>query len=133
MSNSNATSTSDPDEAPQPHFRSVTGFVEQWLLPTLTGKLTSSGGSGGRVWCPEWWRHPQVAVRLTALWRAWEAARASGSADAMSSWWLHHADPHLRALCDGDAGPMYRCGSRHHDLESYPSTPVPSGWFDETA
>ncbi|RJO77646.1 DUF4913 domain-containing protein [Nocardia panacis] len=117
--------------APKPHFRSVGAFVERWLLPTLAGKRAAAGGGSGRVWCPEWWRHPQVAVRLTALWLTWEAARASGTADAMSTWWLHHADPHLRVLCDADNGPMYRCTTRHHDLPPYPSEPVPPGWFDD--
>lgn len=119
-------------DRPVPLFRNVGQFVECWLAPTLAGKLTNSGGSGGRVWCPQWWRHPEVAVRLTALWQAWEAARTTGSTDAMSSWWIHHADPHLRVLCDGDTGPMYRCGSaRHHDLPAFPTTPIPPDWFDD--
>lgn len=130
MSGPNGKGAPAGGEAQTPYFRNVGDFVDHWLLPTLTGKLAAAGGSGSRVWCAQWWRHLPVAIRLTALWRSWEAARASGAPDAMSPWWLHHADPHLRMLCDGDNGPMYRCGSRHHDLPPYPSTPVPPGWFD---
>lgn len=123
-------STVDHDAAEGNLYASVDEWVRYWLAPTLAGKLATTSGAGGRVWCAEWWQHPQVAVRLYALWQAWEAARLSASPDAMSVWWLHHADPHLRVLCDGTSGPMHRCTpTRHHDLRPYSVAPAPAGWF----
>ena len=52
-------------------------------------------------------------IRLHALWRAWEAAVDDGGA-AVSLWWTHGLDPHLRVLLDGTAGPLYRCSTAGH-------------------
>ncbi|MBJ8342894.1 DUF4913 domain-containing protein [Antrihabitans sp. YC3-6] len=118
------------EKEPEPDvFADVGEFVEHWLAPVLAGKLL--GGGRGRTWCRQWWRHREVSVRLHALWRGWEGARRSEEPLAMSSWWVQHTDPHLRALCDGEAGPMWRCTPEAHvDIPAYPTIPVPAGWFD---
>lgn len=69
-------------------------------------------------WCPEWWRHPSAAIRLDALWRVWERHRLEGGL-GISLWFLDHADPHLRALTDGN-GPFRRCSIEHGHQETSP-------------
>jgi hypothetical protein len=44
-----------------------------------------------------------VALRIHALWRKWEKANRE---DTMSSWWVYHYDAHIRAIFDGERGPM---------------------------
>ena len=100
-------------------------FVELWLAPTIARRLT---GSKGLNWCPQWWRHREVSIRLYVLWRAWETARTQDDS-AMANWWVNHADPHLRVILDGESGPMYRCLTHHQNATALFVTPVPDDWF----
>ncbi|WP_280346770.1 DUF4913 domain-containing protein [Nocardia neocaledoniensis] len=71
-------------------------------------------------WCPQWWRHPGAAVRLHALWQAWEYCRQVGPL-GISVWLLDHADPHVRVLLSS-SGPFQHCsGERGHQ----PVEPLP--------
>ncbi|MFC9356449.1 DUF4913 domain-containing protein [Rhodococcus sp. NPDC057014] len=64
------------------------------------------GGESGLAWDARWWLYPEVSGRFKALWYAWEEAQASDKPSAMSNWWIHHLEPHLRVILDGDTGPM---------------------------
>lgn len=115
--------TFDPDGRV---FPDVGVWVQQWLAPSLSLQITGDGR--GVVFCAQWWDHDPVVVRLVALWEAWEDAVAAAT---MSTWWVQHADPHLRALCDGEIGPMRRCSrDRHIRTPSLTTEPVPAGWLD---
>jgi len=92
----------------------VEKWVQEWFAPVVAVRLAAGDTGRGLTWCAPWWAHPGVAARLHALWQAWEAARQSRDAAAMSSWWTSHADHHLRALLDGEHGPMWRCSPTQH-------------------
>ena len=112
---------------PDTRFTDVAAWVQQWLAPSLS--MHVQGDGRGTVFCPQWWDHDPVVVRLTALWEAWEKASA---AKTQSTWWVQHADPHLKALCDGETGPMRRCGEhRHVPTRSLHTIPAPAGWLDQ--
>jgi hypothetical protein len=55
--------------------------------------------------------------RVTALWEAWEAARAEGR-NAMLYSWTVHFDAHWAALADSAGGPFSACARRgQHSTE----------------
>lgn len=96
----------DADELPAPAFTRVQDFVERYLCEVVNRKIDPKPGHG-LSWDPHWWRHQGVVSRLTALWWAFEDARATpDDPAAMSNWWLRHCDPTLRVLLDGETGPM---------------------------
>ncbi|CAM2752479.1 DUF4913 domain-containing protein [Skermania piniformis] len=90
-----------------PVFHNVFDFVSNYLAEVYRRQVTDVSD---RVWCPQWWEHPEAWARFTALWQAWEAARV-GSADDMSRWWLGHADNHMKVLLDVQ-GPFVYCSVR---------------------
>jgi hypothetical protein len=55
---------------------------------------------------------------MEAIWRAWEHLRLE-PALGVSTWWLNHADPHMRALMDKE-GPFKKCA---YDGHKPPRTP----------
>ncbi|CAH0300073.1 DUF4913 domain-containing protein [Rhodococcoides fascians] len=129
----NSDSDSDPEKAASTKFSSFDAWFETWLSAIVARKLSSSAGKN-RVFCPRWFEHPEVVVRLHALWTAWEAASAAEDGAAMSAWWVHHADPQLRTMLDAEHGPMYLCSRDSHQK----TPPIrlnlaqsPAGWFDE--
>lgn len=93
------------DDDIEPQYTDVVGWVEGWFLPIIRRKVTDTAGSG-QSWDARWWAYPEVVARLIALHYAWEEARASDQMSAMSSWWIHHLEPHLRIILDGENGPM---------------------------
>ncbi|NUR00845.1 MAG: DUF4913 domain-containing protein [Streptomyces sp.] len=87
--------------------------------------------ASGRVWCPEWYRHAEALSRLDSLWRTWETLRWDGQM-GMSNWWIHHVDPHMRALTDPFTGPFARCvGGSHGSSEPLPIVEPPEGLFTD--
>lgn len=86
-------------------YPTVEAWVTEWLSPTIRRP------SSGRCWCPQWSAHPEAVWRLSALWQAWETLMVDDDTGP-STWWLHHADPHLRVLLDS-RGPFAACGSGH--------------------
>lgn len=98
-------------------------WMIEWLTPTIRRPLRS-----GVMWCPQWWRHPEVVVRLDALWRAWEAARVEGGA-GMAMWWDMHFDAHWAAITS-DCGPFAACKDRVHSdkLTHLPFELAPENW-----
>lgn len=97
-----------------------------WVHTTL---LPLVQRSAARVtWCPLWWEHSEAIGRLEMLRRAWEQAVASDDGDALSTWMIHHVDPHLDELLKS-TGPFERCGyhPRHgfRNGEHSPQAPLP--------
>ncbi|WP_307718092.1 DUF4913 domain-containing protein [Rhodococcus marinonascens] len=90
----------------EPMYGSVVEWVEDFFTQVIRRRLGAGGGEGGLAWDDRWWLYPEVAARLKSLWYAWEEARVSDKASAMSSWWIHHLEPHLRVILDGETGPM---------------------------
>lgn len=109
----------DEEEGPEPQYANVTEFVEGFLRNVVERKLSQATGKGLR-WDPRWRRHPEVVLRLDALWKAFEGAVASEEPSAMSKWWIYDFDPHMRVLLDGETGPM----SHDHDSDIYPPLPI---------
>ncbi|MET4050456.1 MULTISPECIES: DUF4913 domain-containing protein [unclassified Rhodococcus (in: high G+C Gram-positive bacteria)] len=126
----------DSDAAtPSTKFPTFNAWFDSWFSAIIARKLSSTEGKN-RVFCPCWWEHSEVVVRLHSLWTAWEGATASEDGAAMSGWWVHHADPQLRTMLDAEHGPMYRCTSGSGGHQTTPPmrnklTPAPAGWFDE--
>ncbi|MCK1820963.1 DUF4913 domain-containing protein [Streptomyces sp. XM83C] len=104
--------------------------VVEFFTDRLCHLLSPPPPGSGRVWCPEWYRHAQAVSRLDAVWRAWEMLRFDGAL-GISNWWLHHADPHWRALTDPVTGPFAHCADGHGTAESLPHVPPPEGIFTD--
>ena len=126
------------DEAAGMHTDDTSAGEAYLLYPDLESWVTEHFAQLLRrpehqlAWCPEWWQHPEAVSRLEAMWRAWEALR-SDAAFGMSTWWIHHADPHLQVLLDKSYGPFTECGQRkgHNDLASLPVEAAPEGYWGE--
>ena len=116
----------DLAEPAGPYFATLPEWIEQWLLPVYRRSVRGHE----RVWCPEWWRHPEAVARLDALWRAWEHLRLD-AATGLSVWFRDHADHHMTILMAAD-GPFKGCDGKHSDrpVEPLPSTPPPQGMFE---
>ncbi|MFG2329971.1 DUF4913 domain-containing protein [Streptomyces sp. NPDC048604] len=108
-------------------FPGLEAFVAEYLVQIL------GRDAAGPVyaWCPDWWQHAEALVRLSAMWRAFEYLRLDSSL-GMSSWWLHHADPHLAVLLHPVTGPFAACKAAggHVSLPPLPVTPAPPGVLD---
>jgi hypothetical protein len=120
-----STRQQDGQGAPEPYFDSL----EQWVTEYFVEMIRRPQPKGFR-WCPQWWRHPEVHVRLEALWRSWEALRLDGTT-GMSVWFRDHLDPHFRMLTDSDLSPMSKCSTAGHVEENpqLPVDPAPPGWW----
>jgi hypothetical protein len=110
----------------QHYFATLPEWIEQWLIPVYRRSVRGHE----RMWCPEWWRHPEAVARLDALWRAWEHLRLD-AATGLSVWFRDHADHHMTILMAAD-GPFKGCDGKHSDrpVEPLPSTPPPEGMFE---
>lgn len=108
------------DDEKKPQYATVYDFVEQQLSFVIQRKLSVQVGRG-LVWDPAWWRYPEVVVRLSVLHRAWEAAFASEDPSALSTWWLHHCDPMMDRILNGESGPFHAYDANN------PTAPVPPG------
>lgn len=89
----------------EPLYENVFDWVDGFFMMVIRRKINPSPGTG-LSWDQRWWLYPEVVARLTALHYAWEEARASDKPSAMSSWWIHHLEPHIRVIFDGETGPM---------------------------
>lgn len=104
-----------------PRYSDCYEFFEEFLRNAIERRVNHEGAGRGLRWDPDWRRHPEIVLRMQALWEAWEGARISEAPDAMSSWWIHHLDPHLSRMLEGTYGPM----SPDHDSEGV-LPPLPS-------
>ncbi len=55
-----------------PQFETVQQFVTGWVMPFYVRDTANA------VWCRQWWAHPEAALRLEALWEAYEGPRVEG-------------------------------------------------------
>lgn len=106
------------------------GNVNEFVTDRLIYFVPSPGAASGRVWCPEWYRHAEALSRLDSVWRAWEALRWDAGL-GMSNWWLHHLDPHMRAILDPVTGPFVNCGDGHQGIEPLSVLEPPEGLFTD--
>ncbi|MGH2870162.1 MAG: DUF4913 domain-containing protein [Solirubrobacteraceae bacterium] len=113
-------------DPPGLHYLTLAEWVAEWLFPVYRRSILGHE----RVWCPEWWRHPEAVARLESLWRAWEHLRQD-AATGLSVWFRDHADHHMTILLDAD-GPFKGCDGHHSDrpLEPLPHDPPPDGMFE---
>ncbi|MFE6824946.1 DUF4913 domain-containing protein [Streptomyces sp. NPDC057690] len=111
--------TAEGSEEPEFYFADVFVFVSDYLAQMIRRRVNGTSAT----WCPTWWEHPEAGARLSALWLAWEHLRQD-PALGMSTWWLHHADPHLRVLMDADSGPFAACSPKDGHT-AYPFDPLP--------
>lgn len=91
-------------KAPEPVFPNAREWAHQWFAP-LTARVLPK-------WCPQWWEHKEAILRIDALWRTWEAARLDSVA-GISTWMLHHLDPHMTQLTSAN-GPFCACTQDAH-------------------
>ncbi|MGW6735240.1 DUF4913 domain-containing protein [Streptomyces sp. NPDC055013] len=94
----------EKDQPPPLVYQTVNEYMTEWFAPVIRRKIDGQT----LTWCPRWWAHPEVLTRVNALWRAGEHLRLD-PALGMSMWFLHHSDPHLRQIMDGDTGPLAKC------------------------
>ena len=108
-----------------PVYESVTSWVEHSYSPIYIRKITQTVR-----WCPQWWAHPEAVIRLTALWRTWESARASDEDAAMADWLRTYFDAINPVLLSTD-GPFHSCTlDRHAEPRPLPVTTPPPGHWD---
>ena len=119
--------TAGAEEPPPRRYETLDEFVGDFLAETLWLDFTGQS----RIWCPEWWRHPGAIMRLDALHRAFEALRQDPGT-GISTWILHHADPHMLALTNPH-GVFKGCSTdRGHDAAReriIPVVPPPTQLF----
>ena len=121
------------DEPPALLYQGVIAWVHGWLIPLYRRPV---GDGRSLAWCPEWWRHPEAVVRLSALWRGFEERRAEPG-DSMSAWMRDHLDHHMPVLTD-PAGPLKGCSDeRGHGsvtaLRAWKTAEPPVGLADYLA
>jgi hypothetical protein len=111
-----------PPSRPDTCFDTVGDWVEGWLVPLWR--------RAPRRWCPQWWRHPEAAARLDAMWQAWEQLRLEPGVGP-SVFLRDHLDPHM-AVLTSDEGPFARCEEARHGggRPRLPTVPVPAGLLD---
>ncbi|GAA2148857.1 DUF4913 domain-containing protein [Actinomadura napierensis] len=117
----------EEEEERAPAFQTPEEFFTEFLAPHIQRRL-----GGSYTWCPEWWSHPEGISRIVAMWTAFEHLRWEGAL-GMSTWWLHHADPHLSVLMSKDGGPFSACKKDAHNpngLPSLPHHPAPAGLWE---
>ena len=106
----------------------------------VSTQLGQAESFGARVneripWCPEWWKHPEVVARLTAVWDAYLASLTlaeGGDGLAVSNWWLQHWDTHAAVLFNPSTGPFRSCDQHGHHSQTAPTrldlTMPPADW-----
>lgn len=120
----------EEDQRAQLVFPTLEAFVAGYLA-VVVGRDTAGPV---HAWCPDWWKHPEAAARLVVMWRAFEYLRMDGSL-GLSTWWLHHADPHLAVLMNPVTGPFSACKAAggHVSPSPLPMTPAPPSALDNPA
>jgi hypothetical protein len=117
---------------PEPElvYSSAVEFFAELLAPSYVREVNEGAQL---AWCPEWYKHPEALIRMESIWRAWEHLRLE-PALGVSTWFLNHADPHMRVLMDKE-GPFKKCAYDGHQpprtprLASLPHTEPEAGIF----
>lgn len=118
------------EEEWEPYYGSVDEFVREFITPTFRRRINGRGTSGGAGrWDPEWWRHPEAVVRLTAMWTAFEEMRMDPGTGT-SRWLLEHCDPHMRILLSS-TGPFGKSEATSNQGEPLPYSAPPEGVFPD--
>ena len=114
------------DDGIEPICADVETWVEHVYAVVFVRKISQN-----RRWCSQWWAHAEAIVRLTALWRTWEAARASEEDSALADWLRTYFDA-LNPVLLADDGPFASCTvDRHSEQRPLPLTEPPAGfWAD---
>ena len=107
----------DEEETIEPRYANVFEWVDCFFIKVIRRRINPDAGKG-LAWDQRWWMYPEVVGRLKALHQAWEKARADKDPAAMSNWWIHHLDAHLRVILDGDTGPMSHAPTMHPSMGS---------------
>jgi len=107
------------------------GSVDEFLREYLRRMYARPVGPGNAryCWAAQWWKHPEAAARLGALWRAWEHLRQDPTVGA-SVWWAQHADHHMTVLLSPD-GPFGRSKDSNEPGEPLPYEEPSAGWFPD--
>ncbi|MBG6181852.1 DUF4913 domain-containing protein [Arthrobacter sp. CAN_A1] len=92
------------DEPAELVYSNPLEFFVSILSPSYVREV--NGGSEF-VWCPQWYKHVEALSRVETVWRSWEHLRLEGAL-GLSTWWLNHADPHMRVLMAPN-GPFKKC------------------------
>jgi hypothetical protein len=101
-------------------YDSAIEFFAELLAPSYVRDVNEGAEL---AWCPEWYKHPEALIRMEAIWRAWEHLRLE-PALGISSWWLNHADPHMRVLMDKE-GPFKKCAYDGHKKQTPEKSALP--------
>ncbi|WP_349627309.1 DUF4913 domain-containing protein [Arthrobacter sp. C9C5] len=121
----------EPEPEPELVYSNAVEFFADLMAQSYVREVNEGATF---AWCPEWYKHPEALIRMEALWRAWEHLRLE-PALGVSTWWLNHADPHMRVLMDKE-GPFKKCAydghktSRGPGLAALPHTEPEAGIFD---
>ncbi|WP_216364044.1 DUF4913 domain-containing protein, partial [Subtercola boreus] len=111
------------------HFGSADEFVRKQLIGSYRRRVIAHGSGGGMRWKAAWWDSEEAQQRMEALWRSWEAARQDEKA-GMSSWWINHCDPHMKALLSPE-GPFADSKDENRIGAPLPYTAAPDGMFKD--
>lgn len=103
------------DEPAELLYTNPLDFFTNVLGPSYVREV--NGGSEF-VWCPQWYKHVEALSRIETVWRAWEHLRGEGAL-GLSTWWLNHADPHMRVLMAPN-GPFKKCIYEGHTPRDRP-------------
>ncbi len=95
-------------------------FFTDLLAPSYVREVNNGSEF---LWCPEWYKHPEALTRMECIWRAWEHLRLE-PALGLSTWWLHHADPHMSILMSPN-GPFKKCGYDGHKARTPEEVALP--------
>nr|WP_173160869.1 DUF4913 domain-containing protein [Arthrobacter sp. 68b]AKG47409.1 hypothetical protein [Arthrobacter sp. 68b] len=121
---------SNAESEPELVYSSAVEFFADLLALSYVREVNEGAAY---AWCPEWYKHPEALIRMEAIWRAWEHLRLE-PALGVSTWWLNHADPHMRVLMDKE-GPFKKCAYDGHKTPARDRTALPhktpeAGIFD---
>src|SRR5699024_8986252 len=55
-----------------PRYSDCYEFFEEFLRNAIERRVNHEGAGRGLRWDPDWRRHPEIVLRMQALWEAWE-------------------------------------------------------------
>ena len=102
----------DASTEPETVYDNVGEWVTDWLLPTYSRPLDDEAKFR---WDPQWWRYPEVVMRLEALWISWEKMRLEGG-PAIVVFYRDYLDPMMRTIMDPD-GPFHTFNANQEDAD----------------
>lgn len=102
----------DAPTEPETVYDNVGEWVTDWLLPTYSRPLDDVTKFR---WDPQWWRYPEVVMRLEALWISWEKMRLEGG-PAIVVFYRDYLDPMMRTIMDPD-GPFHTFNANQEDAD----------------